>query len=199
MQLRPAKGYSKFVTASKKLCALIVLLIVVSIFAFPFFSPKRKKLELNLSPQEVTEVKEIEAKSFIVNPKFFGVNKDNEQYNVNASKAIERDNDKVFLESPIADVLLKDKKRIHLVSQEGLWEQLKKNLLINGEVKLNYDNYNVNTNSAILDISTNNIIGKDQVQVEGPLGKLNANGFTILNETKKMIFTGQVKAILYKE
>jgi lipopolysaccharide export system protein LptC len=183
MRIMAVKRYSFFVRASKKLCALFAFVLIVLLFTFPLLNPKKKQLELNLSSNQVLPKEETSLnKSYIITP-----------------KAIEQETDKIFLEKPIANLLLKDNKKINLISREGLWEQLKKILSINGEVNMDYDNYNVNTNSAILDITANTISSNEKVRVEGPLGKLDANGFTIFNDDKKMVFTGPVKAILYKK
>jgi LPS export ABC transporter protein LptC len=190
------KRYSRFVLASKKLCTFFTLLIILTLIAIPLLNSKRNQLELSTKKDEITDNNLSYFKTKMVNPKFYGVNV-NQEYNLSAINATEINKNQVILDQPSADIILNNKSILKLHSQLGLWEQINKILKIDGSVEMLYDDYRATTNSALFDMLKNTITSTDQILIDGPLGTIAATGFTALPKEQKIVFDGPVKVILF--
>jgi lipopolysaccharide export system protein LptC len=199
MKISSVKRYSNFVLASKKICALIAGVILVTLVIFPLFNSSSKQLELSFSAKSADNSSLDQAKTQMQNPKFYGINLDKEQYNFSAQSAVEMNKNQVSLNHPVANIDLKDNKKLELFSDQGLWQQIDKILHISGSVKLFYENYQVTTDAVSVDVANDYITGDKRIEIVGPLGHLIASGFKTQPNSHKIYFTGPVKVILYKD
>jgi LPS export ABC transporter protein LptC len=188
--------YSRFVYISKKLSIIIsICLLLALIFPLLDFSKLKIKLDTSNSGASVRS-----NKSTVSHPKFYGIDENNNKYEIIANRAAEEIKDKILLDQPIANIIFNDNIELKITAKKGVWQQSDKVLAINDDVSIIYNkNYKANTKSAILDVGENLIIGPDKINIFSDLGKLNANGFRAKISEKKIYFTGPITAIIKKQ
>ncbi|MBH67100.1 MAG: LPS export ABC transporter periplasmic protein LptC [Rhodospirillaceae bacterium] len=135
----------------------------------------------------------------IENPRYFGVDNNKRSYQLSAMRAIQKhkSDDLIFLRRPKADLFLRDSTWVAVNSKGGVYHKSSEIINLSGGVQVYYDKgYEFKTESMKLDFRTRTAIGDDVVSVQGPAGQIDAEGFQILEQGAKIIFTGKSKAIL---
>jgi LPS export ABC transporter protein LptC len=190
------RKYSKFVAISKKLSIVISVCLLLALM-FPFLDFSKSQIKLDIKSSDAPDR---DNRSMVSHPKFYGIDENDNKYEIIAARALEEIQDKISLDHPIANILFKDNIELQINSNKGIWQQKEKVLEINQDVNIIYNkNYKAYTKSAIFDVENNLIIGADEINISGDLGKLKANGFRTNTLDKKIYFTGPVAVIIKKQ
>ncbi len=180
-------GYSFYINALKKFLFLFSFLLIILTF-------------LNKSVNVLTDLKSSpeydinSSQEILINPKFFGIDKKKRPYEVFATKAQKISHeDKIYsLENPSGKIRAQSSKTILLKSEKGTFDQAKQTVYLYYNVELeNTDGSVFKTNSAKIDLETNEIFGTESISGVSNKGNIIAEGFNIFDEGNKIIFNGK--------
>ena len=191
-----SKAYSRFVSMMKLLLPLIAVILVVMIIIWPHLRADSKRFSIGFSNIELSEAKD----PSMINARYVGTDNDNQPFSITAdiAKRISDENESILLEVPKADVTLKDGTWLVLTSQSGMYDRPTQYLELNGAVNLFHDSgYEMHTSSAGIDMANGGAEGHTAVVGQGPFGRIEAEGFRLIDKGKTIIFTGKTKASLY--
>lgn len=135
----------------------------------------------------------------MIKPYYQSVDRQNQPYAISADKGTQIDKDNVALEKIIADITRSDGKWAAMNANEGRIHVPTKQLELSGGVEIFYDGgYIVRTDHAHVDMQQGSAYGDSRVEVQGPLGTLVADRFSIAKRGKIMQFNGSVRMKLYR-
>lgn len=133
---------------------------------------------------------------------FRGVDKKNQPFHVTAKKALqeERGSDEIQLTAPAAEILLQEGERLAVTAEKGYYNRRSGQLLLVGSVNLRRgETLELNTEEAVIDIREGTAYSDKPVEAEGPDGHVRAEGLHVLENGKKIIFTGHSRLIVNAE
>lgn len=193
------KNYSSFVFTAKTIFIILGIGLILFIILLSLYNPTKKNFRFNSnSSEQQVEEKKQPASSRIENPHFYGINNNNEMYNVMAKLAIQQEKDIFFLEFIEAVLNKKDGKKITIISDNGLWNSKNKHLTLKGGVELfTQDGTRVYTDYVEVDLLNNILTGNSDVTIVDNRGRLEAKSFVMFKEPRKIIFKGSVKVKIY--
>ena len=172
---------------------LIAGLIVVVMFVWSDMEsvapPQRKE---DVSPQSV-------GRNELLNPRFESEDASQQPYTITATKAFQdsKDMNLINLDKPVADISLKDNAWLAVQSEKGEFEQVKQNLMLQGNVKLFHDDgYEMLTDKVEIDMIGEKAVSKTPVSGHGPIGSIKAQGLTADGKTGILSFQGPATLIL---
>ena len=114
-----------------------------------------------------------------------------------ADVARQLDADRVELTRPQGDMVLENGTWMNLKADKGIFVQKSNNLDLTGNVTLYRDDgTTLTTPNANIDIKTGIAAGSDPVHIEGPFGRIDAQGFTAADKGATLNFSGPAHAIL---
>ena len=143
-----------------------------------------------------------EAEEVVINPKFLGLDKKKRPYEVLASKAqkVSHKDKTYFLYQPSGKIKSQNNKIIFLKSDKGTFDQINQTVYLYENVELkNSDGSVFKTNSATIDLKTNEIFGTEIISGISEKGNIVSEGFNIFDEGNKIIFNGKTNLILKKQ
>jgi lipopolysaccharide export system protein LptC len=191
---RPAPVYSRLVRVFKILLPLIAAVILGLLAAWPRLAGHDERFQLGFSPIE----REVDNLS-MVNPRFFGLDRNNRPFAVTGDIATQADREgsSVTIESPQADVTLKDGAGVLLNADLGYYRQKEQILDLVGGVDLFHERgYEMHTTSARVDMKSGVAWGDAPVQGQGDFGTINAQGFRVAEDGQAIHFTGKSHLVL---
>ena len=154
------------------------------------------RIVFSANQKKVEEIKQPKME----NPRFQGVDAQNQPYTVTAISAIQLDGKRVAMKKMQADIMLKNNQWITISADEGVLDLTNKKLDLKGQVHLQQDEgYEFLSDAAEVDLNTKTARGHLPVEGQGPMGNLNAKGFEILENTTHIRFGGPVRMTLYPE
>ncbi len=104
----------------------------------------------------------------------------------------------VALDRPQADFTLANGSWVVLSSLSGIYSENTKILGLRESVNLFHDlGYEFHTSSADIDLSSRTATGGTPITGQGPFGQVSSQGFRILDEGSKIIFTGKTKLVIF--
>ncbi len=136
----------------------------------------------------------------MVNPRYTGVDKDNQPFAVTADIAhnLVLDTTHVELEMPKADITTNAGSWMVVTAETGVYDKDGKSLDLAGKVNLFYDEgYELNTNELHVDIHARTAESRSPVSGQGPIGDILSEGFRLNNVTRVIVFSGKARLILY--
>lgn len=184
-----------FVRFAKYGLPLAAVGLAVLIFAWARINPVIERLQLSeteLAPQEIES-------AAMENARFAGVDAKNRVFNVTAARAVQsvEDTNRIELEVPRADIALPDGTRIAVESEKGDYQRSTRILDLRGSVVVTQNRgYEFRTSQAQIDLAQRTASGTAPVEGHGPDGDVTAEGFQILDDGARVIFTGRSRAIL---
>jgi hypothetical protein len=205
-------NYSSFVKKTKFIFTIIITFLILLLATF--LIKNRSAEEFQITPEQQENSEEIETRQItneelkkednnlikINKPYFQGSTKDDELFNIRADSANEQTKEKVLLNNIDAEIDLKDHKQIKAYSPIGAYLLSDKILYLEKEVDILYDQYTkVFTSSVEMNLDKKVIKGDKQVKIDGPMGKLQAVGFSIIVDDKTISLIGPVKLIISKK
>ena len=190
------KWYSRFVQTMKFILPALALALVILVIAWPYLQSNDIRFRLNFAALNAGQTED----PSMVNPRYLGVDKDNQAFSITADlarKLTEKGAD-VELEMPKADIALEDGTWLVLTAENGIFKRLKKTLELTGAVNLFHDSgFEFRTAKAQIDLESGAASGNVAVRGQGPFGDIYAEGFHLTEKGKTIQFTGKSKLTIY--
>lgn len=194
-----AVGHSRFVSLMKVVLPSLALLLGVLVVLWPRLQNTASDLfSLGFSGLGGQSV---EAQR-LVNARYHGTDSANQPFMVTAELAEETEagSGKVRLNSPKADLTLRDGAWVMMAARQGLYSQDSQDLVLSGGVDVFHDEgHEMHTPSVTLNLRAGTAIGREGVSAQGPLGALTAEGFVYERDAGRVEFTGQTRLLLRPE
>jgi len=182
--------HSSRVNLLKKSILLLLLFLVVLMSVWPLTELGKKQFNISF---EKIEIPLDDEKPRMLKPRFHGLDSNRQPYNITADDAVKKDENNILMQNINADISLKNGEWISLLSDEGTYRVMDKQLDLNGSVNMFTDTgYEIFTQSAHLDFKENKASGNSAVVAYGPLGTMNANGFIVSSGGETVVFFGGV-------
>lgn len=197
-------GYSRFVGMMKILLPVGAAILVGLVVVWPYLKPADGRFRIGFSTLVATEAE----RPNIVNPRLVGTDEKDQPFSITADlaknfqlrKDFWQDAAPVELEMPKADITLKDGSWLVLTANTGLLVPTSKQLELNGQVNLFHDSgYELRTTHAMIDLEKGSAVSDQPVEGQGPFGNINAQGMSLTEKGKDIVFTGKAKLILYPD
>jgi len=188
--------YSHFVHAMKWLLPAVALLLIASIMAWPYLRAEDLRFRISFAALTADETED----PSMVNPRYLGIDRDDQAYSVTADLARKLGGETLFveLEMPKADITLKDGSWLVLTAENGVYQRHEQTLDLIGHVNLFHDSgYEFRTSKARLDLEKGSAAGDQAVHGQGPFGDLKAEGFVLVDKGKVIVFKGKSKLMIY--
>ncbi|NVK19366.1 MAG: LPS export ABC transporter periplasmic protein LptC [Methylocystaceae bacterium] len=191
-----SRAYSRFVQTLKLLLPFLAVILVIMIVIWPHLRADSKRFSIGFSNIELSEAKD----PSMINARYTGTDNDNQPFAVTAdiAKRIEGDTQSILLEVPKADITLSDGSWLVLTSENGIYDRPTQYLELDGAVNLFHDSgYEMHTQTAGIDLANGSAEGHNPVVGQGPFGRIESEGFRLIDKGKTIIFTGKTSAKLY--
>lgn len=191
-----SRAYSRFVHLTKLLLPFIAVILIIMIIIWPHLQANSKRFSIGFSNIELSEAKD----PSMINARYIGTDNNNQPFSVTAdiARKIQGDTESISLDFPKADVTLQNGSWLVLTSETGLYDRPTQYLELNGSVNLFHDSgYEMHMASAGIDLANGSAEGHTPVMGQGPFGRINSEGFRLIDKGKTIIFTGKTKAFLY--
>lgn len=103
----------------------------------------------------------------------------------------------LHLRAPRADMTLSDGVKISLTADDGVYDREGKSLRLTGHIIMDHGaGYHVTSEEATINLDAGTAAGSAPVQVRGPFGTLDAQGFELEDSGKLITFGGRSKLIV---
>lgn len=191
------RGYSRFVQLMKLALISAAVMVLGVVLAWPQIGPQVESLTdwTSLDPREADP-------RSLVNPRYMGVDDDNQPYELVAREAIEQrgNPDVVDLDQPQGDIVTNEGRWVSLRGNTGVYRKVEETLALRGDVVLYRDDgVEFYTEEADLDLNARN--GEGHVPVWGRWsdGTIRSDdGFTLLDGGRVIHFKGRSYLLLYE-
>lgn len=139
----------------------------------------------------------------VLNPRLQGVDDNERPFQISADKGSRIggvDGQELYqLDQPKADITLGDGSWVALTAKDGLYRRVDRVLRLRGEVSLFHDSgTEFVTETALVDLAGRAAEGDERVRGHGPFGLLESEGFRILEEGDRVVFTGRSRLTLFR-
>ncbi len=193
---RQPKWYSRFVQMMKFLLPAVAVLLIALILVWPYLKTEDIRFRISFAALTADQTED----PSMVNPRYLGIDKDNQSYSITADLArkLAQGSMIVELEMPKADITLEDGSWLVVTAKNGVFKRTEKTLNLIGAVNLYHDSgYEFRTAKARIDLAKGIADGDTPIRGQGPFGDLQAEGFRLIDKGKTIIFTGKSKLVLY--
>lgn len=193
---RHAAWYSSFVRWAKFGLPVVALLLIALVISWPHIRPGDTRFRIGFADLHVREA----ADPSMINPRYVGTDNDDQPYSVTAeiARRLTPDAPVIELDSPKADIALKDGTWLVLTAARGIYAKTVESLDLVGSVVLYHDSgYEFLTEKAKIDLKLGAAEGNVPVRGQGPFGNLQAQGFRLVNKGATIYFTGKSKLVIY--
>lgn len=182
-----SSNYSFYINALKKFLFLLSVILVILTFW-------NKSVQVLTEMHSNTEFNIYDSKEVLINPKFLGVDRKKRPYVVLASKATKIDvKENIYaLENPSGEIVDNDGETVFLKSLKGEFDQTHQIIFLSENVELKKLNGLLfETNSATINLKTNEISGDEKISGKNNEGNILSQGFNIVDEGNKILFNGR--------
>lgn len=184
------RRYSRFVGLMKIVLPSLAVVLLGLVLAWPRLKSTEDRFQLGFSALSPSSVESLS----MVNARFFGINSRNQPFTVTADVATEDDPGSgiIVLDQPKADFLTPKGEGVYLEARRGSYYQKQQMLDLEGEVSVFHDNgYELHTEKARLDLKSSTAEGNVPVTGQGPQGRIDGQGFRILEKGAQILVTGK--------
>ncbi|MHC8508210.1 MAG: LPS export ABC transporter periplasmic protein LptC [Rhodospirillales bacterium] len=187
--------YSRFVGMTKVMLPLLALLLIVAVSIWPSLQPEDLSFRIGFTAIETGENNE----PSIINPRYFGTDRNNQTFSITADLARGLSGEsQIELEMPKADIALDDGTWLVLTSDTGGYLRDEKALDLAGDVNVFHDSgFEFRTQSVRIHLDDGLADGAEPVEGHGPFGRIEAEGFRLVDKGRVVHFKGQSKLVLY--
>lgn len=186
--------HARIIVHLKLVLVVIAVLLLVALIIVAANNSGDNRFRLIFSSLESGEA----GMPMMTNPRFHGIDADNNPYDVSAESATQKDEDTVILKTINASLSMKDKSWLTVISEGGVMSISKKSVHLTGATQIFHDSgYEFNTTDVTVDMGKSMAYGNSPVRMQGAIGTLRANSFTIESGGKKIILKNAVKVTLY--
>lgn len=171
--------------------------MVLLIFAWPQINVESERFGIGLG---VSELAADYADSLsMLNARFDGVDAEGRPFSLSADEASQPSsvNEIVDLSLPKGDITLNDGTWLALTAKTGKYDRQGNTLDLAGAVSLFHDQgFELQTETAAVDLEAGRAEGSDPVKGHGPFGQLLSEGFRVEDSGDTIVFTGRSRMIL---
>lgn len=193
-QLQRLTRYTSIVVASKYSLIALAAFLVLMVFVIPVLKEDDGGARLVFTNVEVGD--KLEPR--MTNPRFQGMDKQGRPYNINAKVAEQQDDGKVELTAIEADMTLANGSWLAFNGKTGIFDPEANTLFLPENVEVFHDaGYDMRTTHVFMDLDSADVRGDKHVEGQGPLGRLEAEGFHVDSEAGYIRFTPDVSVTLY--
>jgi lipopolysaccharide export system protein LptC len=181
---------------TKVLLPVVAALLIVLVLAWPYLRTEDLLFRLSFAALTANQ----NADPSMVNPRYLGIDEDNQAYSITADLArkLPTGTPGVELEMPKADITLDDGTWLVLTAKNGIFRQSKNTLDLAGAVNLFHDSgYEFQTSEAEIDLLKGLASGSKPVRGQGPFGEMQGEGFRLIDKGRTIVFTGKSKLVIY--
>lgn len=197
MLVEPVIGYTRIVFATKYILSTIAVILMLALIFLPVLNPVHDNFRITFSKIENGE--ELSAPKMI-NPRFQGVDKDNQTYNIEAKSATKIENEMLILDTIDAYVELKNGTLVTLNSKKGVLKHKEQFLELSDSVYISANNgYEFYSDSIFVDMQKNIVYSNSKIRGLGTMGTIQADSFTSQDKGTLTVFKGNVKLVLYPD
>lgn len=197
LHLREHAGmYRRRVIITKYFLPIVAATLVIALFVWPQLNPSSKQFRLG----ETTSRKLLPTGLKVKNPRLVGVDGKSQPFVVTAIEAEQKkaDDPTIELEKPKADITLSSGSWVMMQSDKGFVNDQTSTAFFTGHVKMFHDDgYEMTGDRVKVDTTSGNSVSDHPVQVSGPLGYIDAQGFELISNGNQLIFYGPAQLILY--
>ena len=195
------KRYRIFVLSLRFLLPLLAGGILFAIIFFAENEDKSAKIKVENIASKKLPTKEITSVGVMENPRFQGVDADNQPYSLKAEQAWQKNTNEIEMRNITADITTADGNWISAVAGEALYFLVENITNMQGGVEVfvtGDDNsvVQIQTESAKLDIKNSTISGDTAIHVKSDFANFSAKGFVANREAEKITFTGPIKLVI---
>lgn len=184
------RRYSRFVGLMKVVLPALAVVLLGLVLAWPRLTSTEDRFQLGFSALSPSSVESLS----MVNARFFGINARNQPFTVTADVATEDDPGSgiIVLDQPKADFTTMSGAGVYLEARRGFYYQKQQLLDLEGEVNMFHDHgYELHTEKARLDLKRSTAEGNVPVIGQGPQGRIDGQGFRILEKGAQILVTGK--------
>ena len=197
MLLEPVIGYTRVVFATKFILSTIAIILMLTLVLLPLLNPVQDNYRITFSAIE--DGKDGKPPKMI-NPRFQGVDKENQTYNISAKTATKVEDEVLVLDKINASVELQEGRWVLLNANKGVLKHKEDYLELSDSVYLfTNDGYEFYSSNIYIDIEKNIAYTDSKVMGKGPIGTIEADSVKVYDKGQKTIFDGNVKVVLYPE
>jgi len=189
------ESYSRFVSIMKVLLPALAFILVIIVIVMPQLNDQ---LDSELSEEIFLDDGEADTLS-LVNAKYFGTDSAGQRFSITASSAreVKGQEKQIKLNTPQADISLKDGTWLMVGADSGLYDRGKQVLNLEGKVSLFQDQgYEIHTDLATVFVQDGSGEGDKPVYTQGSFGQLESLGFKFKEKGKVFYFLGPAQLIL---
>ncbi len=184
---------SRILWAAKIGLGIFALLLLLMLIIWPLGHSLNQKLKMTFKNIPTGAAKT----PTMVNPQFHGIDRNGRPYTIIADTAVQNDQNVMNLVNVNGEMSFNDG-WMSLLSDRGELNMEKKTAELHDSVDLlSNSGYEFITDRAHVDMGKSTANGDDPVKIQGPLGTLNATGFSSNGKTNMIHFKGPIEAILY--
>ena len=164
--------------------------LVVLLGLWPYLRGSDTRFQLGYASLTPTAVENLS----MVNARFHGIDRHNRPFAITADRGTEEDaaNSVVVLDSPKADFVTESGAGVYVEAKLGTYYQKEQWLDLEGDINLFHDQgYELHTQRARIDLKAATAEGHEPITGIGPQGRLEGNGFRLLDGGRRIIILGR--------
>ena len=188
-------NYTRFVQIMKVALPALAILITFVVVVWAKLAASTDGFRIGYAAITPDQVKNLR----MSNARFFGVDSSNNPYSVTADSGAQRsDNaDVIDMENPKADFVSHGGATIFISADHGVFHQQSQMLDLQGNVSLYHESgYELHTQLAHINLKTNSAEGDQPIDGHGPQGRLDGQGFKMLDRGERIVVQGRSKVNL---
>lgn len=192
------RQYSRFVGAMRLLLPIFAGSLIALVIAWPQFQDEQGKTFALNNAAKLDVIDQTGQR--LTQAKFTGVDNSNQPYTVTADTVAQASNetDLIDLSNPQADITLNQGAWLTLSAPDGTYSKGDGKLNLSGGVNIFHDQgYEFYSPAATIELKQNLAYGDERVEGHGPFGEVEATGFRISDQGKKLYFKGKTRLLLY--
>lgn len=189
--------YSRFVSLMKVGLAVTALVMTALVVLWPHLQGAAEDL-ITIGFADLRE--RVSPTQRMVNARYQGADAGGRPYAVTAAVAEETapGSPLVSLETPKADMILRDGAWVMAAGNAGLYDQTSGDIDLWGGVDVFHDGgFEMHTERIVVNPTAGTARSTVPTKAQGPVGIITAEGFTYDHEAGRMVFTGRARMILH--
>jgi len=197
MLLEPVIGYTRIVFATKYFLSTIAAILILVLILFPAFNSVHDNFRITFSNLEGI-ISSDHPK--MMNPRFQGVDDENQTYDITADYAEKQDGESLSLKNINANINMKNNSWISLIANKGIFDHTNRSVSFNDAVNIfTSSGYEFYTKEVEADLKERAASGQSKIHGHGPIGSITADRFKITDGGDSIIFKGNVKLIIHPD
>ena len=185
-------SYSRFVWLLKYALPIVASVVIILVVVWPELGQGPDKFRIPKSDIRI----QTKGGQRVKNATFTGVDRANRRFSVTAEGVVQSSEaaNGVVLTQPKADVMLANDTWVIIEAPHGTFWRKREMLELFGGVNLFHDyGYEVRTAKLRIDLKTRTAASNAIVHAQGPHGKLKSQGFRVIDNGQRVIFTGKAQ------